>query len=482
VPHNLPQRFALVALVALLALAFRLGGAREAGLDATLSTVALDFRVVYCGAEALRDGADPYTVEPLRACEHRVGREPGEPEWAVTPLPLPGYAIALFVPLTLLPFVAAKLLWVTALALAFALASACVAAILRAPSLAVAAIFAPTIGFGINLHYGEPVPLAIAALCSAAYALERGAFLWAALLIAPAAVEPHLALPAFVALATLVPRSRAALAVVLLAGICLSLGALGFARNVEYFATLLPAQAAAELLARDQYSLSRYLALAGLSPATALVLGNLSYALATLAGVLIARDLSTRYARPAFVALFPPALAMLAGSFVHDVQIAAALPAAALLAAHSPFARAAIALLAVDWTQSWRSQAVPATVASGGTAGLAFGRRHGRGAIAWLVGAPLASLALLAALERVPDDELGRASVRNAARAVAPPGAVARLRADDSAARAWALRIALEPGWKDITAHDIADKVPLWLALIALVAAARSRERVPPVA
>ena len=37
-------------------------------------------------------------------------------------------------------------------------------------------------GFGINLYYGEPVPLAIAALCASAYALERGAYRTAAAL------------------------------------------------------------------------------------------------------------------------------------------------------------------------------------------------------------------------------------------------------------------------------------------------------------
>jgi hypothetical protein len=362
------------------------------------------------------------------------------------------------------------------LVLAFAFAAAAVAAIARLPSLAVAAVFAPTIGFGINLYYGEPVPLAIAALCASAYALERGAYRTAAALAVLASLEPHVALPAIVGLAVLAPRTRVALGLALLAGGALSLTALGSARTLEYVTTLLPIHAQAELLARDQFGLSRFLALAGVPARAALTLGGLSY-LATMAyGVFAAGRLAATYERPAFVVLFPVAAAMLGGSFVHDVQIVAALPAAVLLAPYSRPARVALALLVVDWTQWWRSQLLPTFTGAAGAAALAF-RSRPRSALRWLIGAPLLSLALLTALGRVPDREVGRASVQRAANAVAPPGAAVALRPNDSASRAWALRIALSPGWKEMSAHDIADKVPFWVALGLLLVAGTCRER-----
>jgi hypothetical protein len=39
------------------------------------------------------------------------------------------------------------------------------------------------------------------------------------------------------------------------------------------------------------------------------------------------------------------------------------------------------------------------------------------------------------------------------------------------------LRIALEPGWKEITARDVADKLPLWFALALLLIAGGSARR-----
>jgi hypothetical protein len=476
----LGRRFALVALLALFVLAARLGTASQARPGGALATIALDFRVVYCGAEAVRTGHDPYRVEPLRSCEHRVGREPGEPDWAVTPLPLPGYAIALFVPLSLLSFGVAKALYVVLLVLGFALAAACVAAIARMPTLAVAAVFAPTIGFGINLYYGEPVPLAIGALCAAAYALERGAPRSAAALAVLASVEPHVALPAILALALLVPRSRAALVIALVAGAALSLLAIGFAANVEYVAVLLPQHGTAELLARDQLGLSRYLALAGMPARAALALGSASYVAAIAFGIIVGRRAAAALDRPSLAMLFPVAAAMLGGSFIHDVQIAAALPAAVLLAPYAWSARIAIALLVVDWTSWWRGQLLPVATGAAGAAAATFPPHRARAAFVWFAGATVLSLALLSGIARVPDRPVGVASVRRQEAAIAPPGAVGALRPDDSASRAWALRIALDPGWDAIGLHDLADKIPLWAGLALLLYGGATVRRKPP--
>jgi hypothetical protein len=458
---GLGRRFVLLAAIALIVLAARFAAANVLSHRAAdLSGIAQDFRVAYCGAEALRAGADPYHVEPLRSCEHRVGLEPGEQAWAVTPLPLPGYAIALFVPLTFLPFALAKMLWIVALVLAAALAAAAVAAIARVPTLAVGLIFWPTIGGGLNLAYGEPVPLAIAALCCAGYALERGAFRSAAVLAVLAAVEPHVAAPAILALAILVPRARLSLAVALVAGAALSFAVLGPARNLEYVTVLLPTHGLAELLARDQFGLSRYLHLLGVPAKLALTLGGVSY-LATIAfGISVARGLAANRERPALLVLFPVATAMLGGSFIHDVQIAAALPAATLLAPSSRLARVSIALLAVNWTLGPLVEFGHVAAAAVGTAFVAFQTRQRRERVAWILATPLVTLALLAAL--------GHVSSASAAADAGASGGAPHLSPTDSASKAWALRIALTPGWHETSARDIVEKIPIWTGLALL--------------
>jgi hypothetical protein len=89
-----------------------------------------DFGAFYCGARAVSHGADPYYTEPLRTCEHSV--VPGlihERNTRLTiPSPLPGYTLAAFVPLSLLPFTAAAAAWLTVLLLAWL---TCIATVVR---------------------------------------------------------------------------------------------------------------------------------------------------------------------------------------------------------------------------------------------------------------------------------------------------------------------------------------------------------------
>ncbi|HEY6450482.1 MAG TPA: hypothetical protein VIX60_07375, partial [Candidatus Cybelea sp.] len=65
-----------------------------------------DFRAFYCAARVVSHAGDPYRTEPLRSCETSIGsqrffeKNPG----VTIPAPLPAYAIATLVPLSLLPF------------------------------------------------------------------------------------------------------------------------------------------------------------------------------------------------------------------------------------------------------------------------------------------------------------------------------------------------------------------------------------------
>src|SRR5579871_1509012 len=65
----------------------------------------VDTNAFYCGARVLIQGEDPYRFEPLHHCEARnlaMGR------FEVVPMPLPPYAIAMWYPLSLLPFATAN--------------------------------------------------------------------------------------------------------------------------------------------------------------------------------------------------------------------------------------------------------------------------------------------------------------------------------------------------------------------------------------
>lgn len=458
-PMELVRRFLFIA--ALLAVVLGAGAVthyvRHPSVPLDTQGYALDFRVLYCGAETVRLGRDPYLVEPLRTCEHRIHREYGEPDWAVTPLPLPSYAIAAFVPLTWLPFDAAKIVWLVLLLLAVVLAVAALASIVEKSTLAVLLILLPTVGI-LNFVYGEPVPLAIAALCLAAYLVERQHYGWAAIVAALSVVEPHIALPAIVALFVLVPQTRLPLTITLVAIGAFGLGTFGLGRNVEYFTVALPAQAHAELLVSDQYSLAHMLYLFGVPGGLALALGSLSYAVTTLLGILLARRLAPPLERPALYVLLPVATAMLGGPYVHIVQIACAIPAALLLAPLSWFARIAIALLVVRWDEPMRAEILPVLFAAIGTAFVAFDREEVRGRVAWIVFAPLLCLTMLLVLPKEPPE------LTHIASGTPAPA----IRADDPASLAWDWRVRLTPDWANSSLRRKIEDVPTWVALLLL--------------
>jgi hypothetical protein len=426
---------------------------RHPNAPTAIDNFALDFRVIYCASEAARHGQDPYLVEPLRSCEHRVGLEPNEPAWSVTPLPLPSYAIALFLPLSLLPFAFAKALYLIIMLLSISLAAAVLGAILRAPTLGVYWAFGSMV-VALNLLYGEPVPLAIGALCLAGYLLELGKPRSAAVVAALAAVQPHLALPALVALLIFRPQARVTLLAALAVLAAVGLATLGLDHNLEYFTTVLPLHARAELLANDQFGLSRVLYLMGAAPQLALTLGSVSYAFMAIAGLVFARRFADTLERPALLVLFPVAAVTLGGAFIHDVQIAAALPAMLLLAERSWLPRIGIALLAVLWWDTLLADLYRVVLAAIGTTIVFLPRMSLRVRIAWLVGAPAVGLLLLLALPPEPGYSYETFGTPNPA-----------VRASDPASLAWRWRIALSPGRTTPSVRIELEKVPVWLAL-----------------
>lgn len=313
-----------------------------------------DFRAFYCAARVASHGGNPYHTEPLRTCERAIGpklffeRNPG----VTIPAPLPGYAIGALVPLALLPFGLAASLWGLVLLLACV---ACIATLAQFAGVGwqiALAVFALSL-CAISLPFGEVVPLGLACICAAAYCAWRGRWKVGALFAVGAMIEPHLGLPVCIALALWAPATRLTLLAAAVVFAAISLATLGLATNLEYFTSVLPAHALSEVTRDTQFSLTAVLAMLGVSQTLALQAGSLWYVAMLIVGTLVAGRLARRSANNAFLVCVPPAFAVLGGTFIHVTQIAAALPAAAIVAfekkEHQALALVALLALAVPW-------------------------------------------------------------------------------------------------------------------------------------
>jgi hypothetical protein len=316
-----------------------------------------DFGVFYCAGHVVAHGADPYLTEPLRSCEHAV--IPGFSNvrsglsQLVAPAPLPGYAIAAFVPLSLLPFAVAAALWLAFLLLAWCASIWAIARFSAASWQVVLGATSLSIG-STSIILGQIVPIAILAICLTAYFAWQGNWRCVSIAGAVSMLEPHIGLPVCLALIVWVPRTRLLLLAAFSLLAIISLIALGPGPNIQYFTTILPAHALSEAARDSQYSLTPILVATGIAAETAAHIGLLWYVTMLVAGVLVAGLVARETGNNAFLACVPPAFAVFGGTFVHVTEIAAALPAAILLLAYAKgasrvFAIVALLLLAVPW-------------------------------------------------------------------------------------------------------------------------------------
>jgi hypothetical protein len=318
-----------------------------------------DFRAFYCAARVASHGADPYLSEPLRSCESAIPPQQfyRTNKGVTVPAPLPGYAIAFVWPLALLPFGVAAAIWTLLLFVAWLV---CVATIVRFARITWQTALAITsLSLGVtSIPLGEVVPLALAAICAAAYFAWQGRWIAAAIAAAFAMLEPHIGLPTCIALAIWAPATRIALATcfVALAGIALIV--LGPNVNQEYFFSVLPAHALSEATRDTQYSLTAVLTSFGVGSTSAIRAGTIWYTAMVVIGTMTAGALARRTNNRAFLVCAPPAFAVLGGTFIHVTQLVAAIPATVLLANYASGAKRTIAvvallLLSVPWTLAW---------------------------------------------------------------------------------------------------------------------------------
>lgn len=310
-----------------------------------------DFRAFYCAADLARQGIDPYRQEPLYSCE---ALPTAPPLWradanVTDPAPLPPYALAIFIPLTLLPYAAAAALWSLFLFGAWvAVAYACRKLAQTSWIVCGAALIFAAM---MSISLGQIAPVAIAAIALAALALTRGRDAWAGAAAAVAMIEPHVALPVCVALLIAVPRARLTLVTVGALLLLLSF-AFGVERNVEYLLRVLPAHQLSDVADVGQFSATVLAHVLGLSDAFASRVGSVWYAVAAGVGIAAGVILGRQRESHALLALVPMAFAVFGGPYVHWQQVVGAIPAALVLLRYdraSPLCKAAVVALAIPW-------------------------------------------------------------------------------------------------------------------------------------
>jgi hypothetical protein len=418
------------------------------------------FKAFYCGGRSVLDGVNPYAIEPLRECEHRVAAA-ALPPYAVEPAPLPGYAL---VPWALVATLApAPALWLYFAILVLALASTSWAIGKLAaldPALVALSLFAV---WFLNVSFNELPPIATAGIALAALMLAQRRPWLAALAAGAVAIEPHLALPLWISLFCFAPSLRLPLISV---GAALALADLaigGPATALGYFAQTLPAQAFSEVYANDQYSLTHLAAAAGVGASTALRIGVVSYLLMAGAGIVTAQRIA-RQSGSEYLALVPPAFVLVGGTFLHDIQFMAALPLALVLLGRTPAPNRVVAvaaiLLAVAWNEATsRFFLLLSATSAFVTAWIAFPKSARRVAVC-------ASVAVVAAVMVVAVNRLPAAP---GAPLLDPPAAAA-LAPGDQAARAWSLYVTSSPALSTPTARTFARKLPTWTGACLLAA------------
>lgn len=313
-----------------------------------------DFRAFYCAAGVALHHGNPYNDEPLHSCERALptGGLGSFSKTTTLPAPVPGYAIAFFIPLSLLPFTAASHLWTFLLYVAIGISIVCLAQLTGLTlATAVAAFLLSLCAASIGL--GESVPICVAAICIAALLAAKGKWVGASLAAAASLIEPHLGLPVIVSLAIWVPRTRVPLIAAALGLITISIALLGPAGNIEYLTQVLPAHALSEIGSDAQLSLSVILRGAGADARQAIAIGTLSYFFVAASGIAVAGVLARRLCSEAFLVLTPAAISLIGGTFIHVTQMAAAIPLAMMLTVRAPRYRTlflvATLLLAVPW-------------------------------------------------------------------------------------------------------------------------------------
>jgi hypothetical protein len=325
---------------------------------------ALDFAAFYCAASALDHGHDPYRVDSLRSCEASVAVNGPIGEGATIPAPLPPYALTALRIFSSQPFALAHheldLLSFAALVLVVVALSR----LSGIPPLVTGYVLAPLAWIGIAL--GQPLVLVLCSIVLSAAALKAGRHSAAAIALAPALVDPHLALPVLISLFIWSKRSRPALCFMLAALTAISIWATPFSLTVEYLTRVLPAHASSEAYSASQISLTSLLTFLGVPENGALAVGMMQYIVASAIAIVVA----PRWYAQGGVVIVSVLGALQGGTALHSDDLLLALPAALVMLRQAPVA-VAIAVFALTPHGPEIGGVIPAVLSSLG-AGVLF--------------------------------------------------------------------------------------------------------------
>ncbi|HEY5256904.1 MAG TPA: glycosyltransferase 87 family protein [Candidatus Baltobacteraceae bacterium] len=342
-----------------------LGAFAYAIMDPT-ALIGYDFQAFWCGANALLAHANPYLNEPLHACEvaHTSALFLRYPNVTV-PAPIPPYALALFVPLGLLPFALARAIWWLALAGATIAAGRGIHKVTGIAPITALAASALAIA-GPAIVQGALSPLPIALTIFAALALMRARWTLATVLLGLGMAEPHMVLPACIAVFLFVPQMRLRLLLVGVGAAALALAAVGPHAALGYLTTVLPAHAISEVNNQGQSSLTVVLYQLGVAAKTALHIASAQYVVLGVFGIWVAGRLSKQRGEVAWLVLVPAGFAVIGGPFIHLDEVAMAVPLACMIFARRATVPAALVVLLLaipsEAVINWVVLAAPATL------------------------------------------------------------------------------------------------------------------------
>lgn len=320
--------------------------------------VMYDFPDFYCAGQILDERANPYAYEPLRACEHAVNHArsfASNPAIAI-PAPQPPYTFIGFMTLARLDFAHARAIYAAIVILAILAVAGILTRLGISPEVALLAV-ALSAGY-LQLDAGQITPFPLLALVATGWMLAKKRDALAGLFGALTAIEPHLGAGVVLALLLFVPRARWSTIATGAALVITALALAGPSLFITYLTRVVPLQGVAEVAFPPQYSLTFALHELGLSDAAALQLGAASFAVLLAVGLAVAPRLAMNLQRREMLAFFPAATVVMAGVYVHVIELCFAIPAALVLAYYAPgawrtVAAIALSILTIPWILVW---------------------------------------------------------------------------------------------------------------------------------
>ncbi|HEY5427147.1 MAG TPA: glycosyltransferase 87 family protein [Candidatus Tumulicola sp.] len=344
----------IVIAIGLLSLAIAAGFDLSRLRGAAPARNMIDLSIFYCAGRAVLHRQNPYALESIRPCEHRLSHGPAwnDPAY-VMPAPLPPFAFPPYAALSRLDYGAAKGVAGVAIAAAVVVAALALADI-GIPFAAALAALALADGF-VGLFLGQVYPFTIALLALTAAALRRERDGLAGFFAALTLIQPQIGIPICVSLLIWAARARIALAAWAVALTIAGVSIVGIGAFVQWATQVIPGEARAEVFFWGQYSLTSVLASLGVGTGTALLAGSASFVVMLAVATLLAKRLAERLHAREYLVLVPPALCVIGGTFVHLASMAAAIPLALALTIAPAYSTsrwrvlAPLLLLAIPW-------------------------------------------------------------------------------------------------------------------------------------